>query len=355
LTKKTKIGRDRAKKQMSVRSKLRIRSRLRSAVRYVWPPKPKPLILMYHRIADEPIDPWGIAVSPAHFEEHLQILRRTRYPLPLTDFVRDLRTSTLPPNAVALTFDDGYVDNLVAGKPRLTAADVPATVYLATGYIDRLEPFWWDELARLILVGDGPRNFEIVIGDGVKRFDRGADRSAHTIGTLLVAPSKRRRDVMQSIWQTLRQLEDEERRSIMGKLRAIFAGRDESSSLGRAMTGDEVRALVADGLVTIGAHTITHPVLPGLDTATCHREITESKHACEALIGAPITTFAYPFGEFDTVARNVVKAAGFSFACSMRPGPADAKSDFLALPRIYVPNLNGDAFEQTIRLASAVI
>ena len=53
---------------------------------------------------------------------------------------------TLPLDAVALTFDDGYVDNLVFGKPRLEAADLPATVFLATGYIDRFEPFWWDEL-----------------------------------------------------------------------------------------------------------------------------------------------------------------------------------------------------------------
>jgi peptidoglycan/xylan/chitin deacetylase (PgdA/CDA1 family) len=340
---------------MSIRSKLRIRSRLRSAVYRVWQPKPKPLILMYHRIADERIDPWGIAVSPARFEEHLQVLRRTRYPLPLTDFVRDLLAGTLPPNAVALTFDDGYVDNLVAGKPRLAAADVPAMVFLTTGLTGRHEPFWWDELARLIIVGDGPRNFEIVVGDEIMRFDRGAERPSREISSLLVATSKRRGNVMREVWRTLRLLKDEERRSIMGKLREMFSGHDDSTSLGRAMTGDEVRALVADGLVTIGAHTITHPVLPGLDTATCHREITESKHACEALIGAPITTFAYPFGEFDTVARNVVMAAGFSFACSMRPGPADAKSDFLALPRIYVPNLNGDAFEQTIRLASAVI
>ena len=132
---------------MTIRSRLRIRTRFRSAVHRFWPPKPKPLILMYHRIADEPIDYWGLAVSPVRFEEHLRVLRRTRHPLPLAEFFRKLIAGTLPQTAVALTFDDGYVDNLVAGKPRLAAADVPATVFLTTGYLDRLEPFWWDELA----------------------------------------------------------------------------------------------------------------------------------------------------------------------------------------------------------------
>ena len=123
---------------------------LRSIRVRIFPPSPRPLILMYHRIADEPFDPWGNAVSPAHFKEHLEILRRTRQPLSLTEFVRGLEAGTLPNDAVALTFDDGYVDNLVGGKPHLAAAGVPATVFLATGYLGRLGEFWWDELARVV-------------------------------------------------------------------------------------------------------------------------------------------------------------------------------------------------------------
>jgi len=74
---------------MSIRNKLRIRTRFRSLVHRIWPPKPKPVILMYHRFADEPFDPWGLFVSPGYFEEQLHVLRRTRHPFPLTDFVRN--------------------------------------------------------------------------------------------------------------------------------------------------------------------------------------------------------------------------------------------------------------------------
>ena len=134
----------------------------------------------------------------------------------------------------------------------------------------------------------------------------------------------------------------------MLKLRSIF-GRDHCASLGRAMTGEEVRALVANGLVTIGAHTVTHPVLAGLGASACHRDITESKFACEALIGTPVTAFAYPYGDFDTEAREAVRTAGFTFACATRRASATAKSDIFALPRIHVPNLDGDAFEEALR------
>jgi peptidoglycan/xylan/chitin deacetylase (PgdA/CDA1 family) len=338
---------------MSIRRRLGIRTRLRSVVHRIWPPNPKPLILLYHRIAEDPIDHWGLAVSPARFEEHLCVLRRTRHPFPLSEFVRGLLADTLPADAVALTFDDGYVDNLIAGKPRLVAEDVPATVFLATGYIDRPEAFWWDELAKLILFDLGPQSFKIAIGEGTMQFDFGAGSPAREHGATATASLTSRREALWTLRQALLPLDDETRRQIMVKLRSIFIGRDHRASLGRAMTGEEVRTLVADGLMTIGAHTVTHPVLSGLGAAACLREVTESKFACEALIGASVEAFAYPYGDHDAKACEAVKSAGFAFACSVKRAPAIAKSDVFALPRIYIPNLGGDEFERTLRSASS--
>ena len=152
---------------------MKVRHAIARITRQMGPPAPEPMILMYHRIADEPVDPWGLAVSPVHFEEQLQVLRRTRYPLPLTDFVRHLLAGTLPAHAVALTFDDGYADNFFAGKPQLAAADVPATVFLATGYLGRPGEFWWDELARLILLEHSPQSFELVVRGDAMHFEFG--------------------------------------------------------------------------------------------------------------------------------------------------------------------------------------
>jgi peptidoglycan/xylan/chitin deacetylase (PgdA/CDA1 family) len=314
----------------------------------------KPLILMYHRIADEPVDYWGLAVSPVRFEEQLSVLRRTRRPLPLTDFVRDFRAGTLRPDAVAVTFDDGYVDNLLAGLPRLAAADVPATVFLATGYVDRPEPFWWDELAGFILLENGCESFALTIEGKTTLFELGGEPSAGNDRPTPAGGLTQRQAVLETIYQPLRRLHEDERRPIMEKLRSIFRGRAGQAALNRAMTTDEVRRLAAGGLVTIGAHTVTHPSLPELAPAARRREIGASKLACEALSGAPVTTFAYPFGEFDADAREAVKSAGFLCSCSTQRRPVDSGSDVFALPRIYIPNLDGDGFEQRIRWASAI-
>src|SRR5262249_37482648 len=91
--------------------------------------KPAPLILLYHRVADLPSDPQLLSVTPEHFKEHLEILRNNARPMALGEMVRALRDNKLPRRAVAVTFDDGYADNLLNGKPLLHQYDVPATVY----------------------------------------------------------------------------------------------------------------------------------------------------------------------------------------------------------------------------------
>jgi peptidoglycan/xylan/chitin deacetylase (PgdA/CDA1 family) len=307
---------------------------------------------MYHRIADDPVDPWCIAVSPARFEEHLHVLHRTRRPLSLTHFFRDLNAGALAPNAVAVTFDDGYLDNLVSAKPRLVKADVPATVFLVTGFLDRPGEFWWDELARLILLENGPQTFELMVGGEPTHIDLGTESLPNQQGGVLAAPSARRRAALKAIYQVLRRLDDEERGLFMRSLRSIFATTDHHHGPSRALTSEEVKALAADGLMTIGAHTVTHPVLSGLEAVACRHEITDSKCACEALIGAPVPSFAYPYGNFNTQAREEVKAAGFTIACSVQHGPAFATSDPLALPRIHVHDWHGDEFERALRSAS---
>ena len=308
---------------------------------------------MYHRIADEPFDYWNLSVSQDHFKQQLQVVRRTRYPLSLTKFFGRLIAGTLPSHAIALTFDDGYVDNLVSAKPLLEQADVPATIFLATGYINRSECFWWDELEKLIFFGSGPQCFDLPIRDKTVRVDFGNEASARENGTTPYHLLKSRSSSLLGVWQALRRLDDEERGLTMASLRTILGGRDYRVGLGRPMTGNEVRTLVASGLMTIGAHTATHPVLPGLPAAACRREITDSKRACEDLIAAPVSIISYPYGSFDAKVCEAVKEAGFSSAYSTRHAPAVATSDVFALPRIHIPNLDGDAFERTLRSASA--
>lgn len=337
---------------MSIRSTLRIRTRLRSVVYRIRPPEPKPLILMYHRIADEPVDPWCLCVTAPHFEQHLQVLRRTRYPLPLDEFVRALLAGALRSDAVAVTFDDGYFDNFDAGLPLLAAADVPATVFLATGYLNRPGEIWSDELAKIILAGTGPQAIEFVANQKSVRVERGVESPRRKDGSVR-NPSKKQQAALIKVWEILRHLDEDERRTLMAELRSKFALENYPAIPGRAMTHDEVLVLAKSGPVTIGAHTVTHPVLPALDASACYREIKDSMLACEALTGASVRSFAYPYGRFDAKSREAAIAAGLAYACSTRHAPTLRTSDLFALPRLHVSNSHGGEFERSLRETSA--
>jgi|SRR5579883_2043241 len=310
----------------------------------------QPLILMYHRVADDPVDYWKLAVSPAHFEEQLSVLRRSYHPLPLVEFVDRLVAGTLPPNAVALTFDDGYVDNLTAALPRLEAADVPATVFIATGFIDQPEPFWWDELANLILCASGAERFELLLDDKVISVDLPPD--ADTDGP--AAPPQlqhKRAAALEAIYQPIRRQSVAGRLSTMAKLRAVFGIHNDPASLGRPMTSGEIQALVKSGLIAIGGHSVTHPILPELQSRLRQQEMIESKRRCEAIVAAPIAAFAYPFGEYNAAICEETRDAGFSFACSTGRGSTISASDLFALRRTFVTDLDGDAFAHRLRCA----
>ena len=84
-------------------------------------------------VAELDVDPWGLAVSPANFSDQLAWLRTHRTIMSLAEFVARLERGDLPLNAVALTFDDGYADNLLNALPALAKQGASATLFLATG------------------------------------------------------------------------------------------------------------------------------------------------------------------------------------------------------------------------------
>src|SRR5215207_9718003 len=95
----------------------------------------KGLILMYHRVAYLHSDPWNLAVTPQRFSQHLEILRQHTKPVSLRQLFEGLLNDNTDEYLVAITFDDGYADNLYNAKPLLERYNFPATFFLTTGYI----------------------------------------------------------------------------------------------------------------------------------------------------------------------------------------------------------------------------
>src|SRR5262245_11029153 len=135
---------------------------LRSLYRAARPrPKAHAVVLMYHRVADCDLDPWNLCVSPARFQEQLEALKREFRILP----VQDLAGADADGKAVAITFDDGYADNLHAAAPALEHHGVPACFFLTSGALGSSHEFWWDELERLLLRESAlPPAIEISVG-----------------------------------------------------------------------------------------------------------------------------------------------------------------------------------------------
>src|SRR5438874_2448633 len=111
-------------------TKARLKTAVRRVARLV-PRRPRPAILMYHRIGREAFDPWGLAVELVRFAEQVEWLAGNRTVLPLSEFARRQRERQLPADAIALTFDDGYASVLKA-VPLLEKHDLHATVFLPT-------------------------------------------------------------------------------------------------------------------------------------------------------------------------------------------------------------------------------
>jgi peptidoglycan/xylan/chitin deacetylase (PgdA/CDA1 family) len=326
---------------------------LRSAIEFEWRAA-RPLILMYHRITRAVVDPWELCVDPDRFEQHLDVLRRTRTPLSLEDFIGRLGTGALPKDAVAVTFDDGYADTFVNAKPLLASADIPATAFLPTNYLGRRQQFWWDELARLILLDGGLDVISCTFEGHARSFELGLAEPTPDVEPMRTwsVPLTRRRAAFLAMWKVLRHTTDAERVSVMESFRSKLSCQTDADPLSRPMAHSEVRHLVDGGLITIGAHTATHPSLPGLERTAREREIVESKRACEALIGMPITGFSYPYGEFSAEVQRRVKIAGFAYAVSTDHAHITRKSDRFALPRIQVLDWDGDSFNAALHSAA---
>jgi peptidoglycan/xylan/chitin deacetylase (PgdA/CDA1 family) len=303
------------------------------------------LVLLYHRVAHPSLDPWNICVRPEHFDAHVIALRRHADVVPLPDLpaaVRARRPGQRP--AAAITFDDGYVDNLEQAAPILARREAPATVFLATGFIGRAAPFWWDRLAWVLL---GPARLpdllELELPGGVLRW-RGPVRSDGRRATRVA-----RMRLHDRIWRELRMHDDAARDAALDRL-AGWSGSDARSDVaGRPMTGTEVRKLVATGVVAAGAHSVSHAVLPELDRERKAREIVDSIDRCEELAGVRPDAFAYPHGRYDDEAIALVRDAGLTVACVGREDLVWRGAAEHALPRLSVHDWSGAAFERWLR------
>ncbi len=314
------------------------------------------IVLLYHRVAELATDPQLLAVTPQRFDEHLHALRRIARIVPLGQLVRGVREGIVPDRAVAITFDDGYTDNLTHAAPLLRRHGAPATVFVtARGERVRHE-FWWDDLERLLL-HDAPLPTELSLHvDGHDHDwslpDINQSPRFEPKWNVLSDRSPRPREALYLfLSKLLRPLCEVRRRAVLDSL-AAWAGLPVGGRPTHAtMTDAQLNQLSADGLVEIGAHTVTHPVLADRSRDEQRFELAESRRRLEDVLNRPVRSFAYPFGcraDFNDVTIEMAREAGFASACAntgREPSSSaivTASSDLYRLPRAVVRNVSGD-------------
>lgn len=316
----------------------------------------KAIILIYHRVAEVSSDPQLLCVSPKHFAEHLKVLQKHYQPIQLQSLARNLQDGNLADRAVAVTFDDGYDDNLFSAKPLLEKYNIPATVFVTSGYIGEQHEFWWDELDRLLLQpGKLPENLSLDVNGKIFLWELGADafysQETYQLYRGWSVLEQGNPGIRQSLYRALcaimRPLAGKERQKVLEEL-AVWAGMNQDGrTTHRSLSSDEVSKLILKDLVDVGAHTVSHSVLSTLSTDIQKIEIEGSKQYLEDIIGRPVTTFSYPYGTRSDYTRNsvaIVRGAGFACACSNFEDIVWRSSNPFELPRFLVRDWDGDEF-----------
>jgi peptidoglycan/xylan/chitin deacetylase (PgdA/CDA1 family) len=298
--------------------------------------RPGAIILNYHRIADLASDPY--CVAPEAFAQHLEYVRRTCRSMHLLDMVDAVQCGSLPERAVVITFDDSYVETLQQAYPLLARAQIPATVFVIAGDIDRPPRSWEDCLEQVLIHSTGvPLRLRLRV--------RGEDYE------WLIGETEQRQQAHATICQIMRSLSPAEQIDVLNDLAtwAGLCGNEHPSYC--AMTSAELIQLTQDGLVELGAHTLTHPVLSTLSPEAQQAEIVGSREMIESIIRKPVLTFAYPHGQnedFTNETTGIVKAAGFRVACTTIPGAVEQGANLFRLSRHYVGNWDEETFKKNL-------
>jgi peptidoglycan/xylan/chitin deacetylase (PgdA/CDA1 family) len=297
------------------------------------------VILLYHRIATLGHDVHGLALTAGVFRDQLARMRERWTPLPLAELAKAIRDGDPPERAVALTFDDGYLDNLERAQPLLAALDMPATFFLTSERPETRRAFWWDVLERIVL----------------QQPDLPARMRVRVAGEPIDLATGDREERLAAHWRLHAVLRDSlpaVRDALLRDLAREASARLDPIGDGRPMTAPEMRAAAAAPRITIGAHGVHHVSLTRLSRDDRYREVFDSRAEIERIVGRQVTSFAYPFGDLSPEVIDTVRAGGFELAVSCEERAVRARDALFSLPRWSAPPIAGEAFERWLEQAS---
>jgi peptidoglycan/xylan/chitin deacetylase (PgdA/CDA1 family) len=314
--------------------------------------KESALVLMYHRIADATMDPWDLCVSPENFRQQVEFLKRNFQIVTMHELAGRIRVGKAIRDLAVLTFDDGYLDNYTVAKSILEKYGVPATFYFTAKF---QSSYWWDELEQIVLTTpELPEELVIDLAEEKFIFDLG--ETSRLTSTLKEEVSRwrygdphhnSRISLFFELWSRIRPMPPAARQETIRSLKE-WAGVRESNTPA-LMSETQAKEMAEVPMFEIGAHTVNHPALGLLPKEEQRNEIQKSKSILEKITGKSLRGFAYPHGSVNEDTPAITQASGFDYAVSTREQSATRRSPLYDLPRFQVKNMNGAAFENTVK------
>ena len=299
------------------------------------------IILMYHGLTEREDNRDWTQLKVDDFSRQMQYLSRLYRPLSMQKLVDMLDSGRLEPYSVAVTFDDGYESNYAHAYPILKQYGIPATIFVTSGFVLGTLPlrgFLWPDYVSALLKSLAPRTVDWR-HIGLGQHDLSSPRTMYS--------------ARNSICEFLKSIDAAKKDDILTTLDRKYGDAIDPDGFGgyRPMTAEQVRELARGSLVTIGAHSRTHPILSRLEATAQRDEIVGSKSDLEAVIAGPVNQFAYPNGrrqDIDEESLNLT-SANFSCAVTTEPGLNRPGQDRFLLHRIGVGgNLHIDRFKNLL-------
>ena len=264
----------------------------------------RPRILMYHIVGDDEL-------SVRQFDWQIGFLSREFEPVAFTDLVDRLRSRNATGREVVITFDDGVRNHFTFAWPILRSHGVPATFFVCPGLIESGDWVWRTELRmRLKHMNPGARA-----------------KSASQFG----CPGSDVEVVME--WTKTLPLDDREYfRHAIAKRTAGFSPPPEEMERHAPLTWDQLRRM-DEGLITIGSHTLTHPILTTLSDDVLQHEIADSRSLLEQTLDRSVDFFSYPNGANDARVVDAVRKH-YRAALTTQKAFVGPEKDLYTLPRI---------------------
>lgn len=277
------------------------------------------IVLRYHRVANLKYDPFGLAVSVDIFNRQMKYIKETYNIVSIDSSWDDIKEKSL-----AITFDDGYVDNYLYALPILEKYNIPAVFFISTLNINKDKEFWDHDYIRMLLY----RSSNVL-----KIFGKEYDLEKINLNKFI-----------NFLHLELKQMQFKDREQILFRINQQMKPTIYCRELYRTVNENELVQMSKLSNILIGAHTVTHTRLGIQSLEEQEWEIKKSKKTLENIINKSVEYFAYPFGvkniDYNKNTIKLLKKYGFKKAFTTEGRNIKINDNMYELPRYGARNWN---------------